>query len=151
MAELYYTENNYKKSIHYIEIAEQEFGHKGAFYYLKAAAYSSLKNWLKAYINFNLAKKHKFRFKYFWREYAISCEKIGKVDKAIKFFTKSIHKNPGDSQAYIELIKLYISRHKWQDALTVIELAKKNISENSFALNIIYNDLLKKMKLSKNN
>ncbi|MCD4818334.1 MAG: hypothetical protein K8S23_06550 [Candidatus Cloacimonetes bacterium] len=148
LSELYFSRKEFNKAIKYIEIAERKFGHKGAFHYLKGAAFSHLEHWLNAYTEFKKAEKFKNNFPHYYRSFAISAEKIGRTDEAIKLFFQNLQKEPHDTSTFIELIKIYIARDDLDSAYKIIKEAQ-NLTSPNFPLTLLYNQVIKKIKSTK--
>jgi len=127
LAELYFLEGEHTKSIHTLEETEKKFGKRGNISYLKGLAYYNLKNILKAYIEFETAEKLQIRSANFYKNYALTCDKIGKTEKAIELLKDGIKKNPFDPVVYIELIQILIKHDRYGEAYTVAELSKKSV------------------------
>jgi len=145
ISELYFSQKYYNKAIRYIELAEKKYGQRGAFHYLKGAAYSHLDYWLKAYTEFKEADKYKNNFPHFYRSFATSAEKIGRIDEAISLLFKNLVKEPHDTSTYIELIKIYIATDDLDKAYKMIQKAQNSIPFN-FPLTLLYNQVIKKIK-----
>ena len=139
LSELYFSRKEFNKAIKYIEIAERKFGNKGAFHYLKGAAFSHQEHWLNAYTEFKKAEKFKNNFPHYYRSFAISAEKIG---------FQNLQKEPRDTSTFIELIKIYIARDDLESAYKIIKKAQ-NLTSPNFPLTLLYNQVIKKIKSSK--
>lgn len=127
LAELYFLAGRHDDSINTLEKAELKFGKRGNICYLKGLAYYNLKNILKAYVEFENAAKLKVKSANFFKNYALTCDKIGKTEKAIELLMNGIKKNPFDPIVYIELIQIYLEHDRYGEALSVAELSKKNV------------------------
>ncbi|MCK5052284.1 MAG: hypothetical protein KAS53_11220 [Candidatus Cloacimonetes bacterium] len=127
LAELYFLAGRHEDSINTLEKAQQKFGKQGNISYLKGLAYYNLKNVLKAYVEFEIASKLKVNSANFYKNYALTCDKIGKTEKAIELLMDGIKRNPFDPVVYIELIQIYLEHDRYGEAFSVAELAKKNV------------------------
>lgn len=127
LAELYFLAGRHEDSINTLEKAQQKFGKQGNISYLKGLAYYNLKNVLKAYVEFEIASKLKVSSANFYKNYALTCDKIGKTEKAIELLMDGIKKNPFDPVVYIELIQIYLEHDRYGEAFSVAELSKKNV------------------------
>ena len=127
LAELYFLDGRYKDSITTLEKAQQKFGKRGNISYLKGLAYYNLKNILKAYVEFENAEKLKVNSANFFKNYALTCDKIGKTEKAIELLMDGIKKNPFDPIVYIELIQIYLEHERYKEAFSIVELSRKNV------------------------
>lgn len=127
LAELYFLAGRHEDSIKTLEKAQQKFGKRGNISYLKGLAYYNLKNVLKAYVEFETAARLKVKSANFYKNYALTCDKIGKTEKAIELLMDGIKKNPFDPVVYIELIQIYLEHDRYGEAFSVAELAKKNV------------------------
>ncbi|MDO9576974.1 MAG: tetratricopeptide repeat protein [Candidatus Cloacimonadales bacterium] len=144
LAELHYTRLEFDKTIHYLDIAENNFGKKGSIFYLRGLTYFNLKNWLKAYIEFQNADKLKVNTAHFYKNFGLACEKIGKTNQAIDLLLKSIKMAPLDSGSYIELIKIYLGHERVIEAYTIAQHAKRNIPY-SITISMLYDQILQRM------
>jgi tetratricopeptide (TPR) repeat protein len=145
LAELSFNMGKYKDAIKYVNIAENRFGTKSTKFYLRGLAYYHQKIWLKAYLEFQNAAKMKFSSPQFYRIYGITCEKVGKSKEAEENLLYSIKLAPYDPVSYIELIKVYLAHDKILEAYNIIKYAKET-SISSFPLQILKNQILKKME-----
>ncbi|MCD6177160.1 MAG: DUF3808 domain-containing protein [Candidatus Cloacimonetes bacterium] len=127
LAELYFLDGRYKDSINTLEKAQQKFGKRGNISYLKGLAYYNLKNILNAYVEFENAEKLKVNSANFFKNYALTCDKIGKTEKAIELLMDGIKKNPFDPIVYIELIQIYLEHERYKEAFSIVELSRKNV------------------------
>jgi len=127
LAELYFLDGRHKDSISTLEKAQQKFGKRGNISYLKGLAYYNLKNILKAYVEFENAEKLKVYSANFFKNYALTCDKIGKTEKAIELLMDGIKKNPFDPIVYIELIQIYLEHERYEEAFSLVELSRKNV------------------------
>ena len=144
LAELYFSKNKFKKAIEYIDKAEKSFGKRGTICYLRGLAYFQLRNWLKAYVEFQHAEKLKVGSFHFYRNFGLTCEKIGKTSEAINLILKSVKLSPLDPVGYIELIKIYLVHNRYMEAYSMVQLAKRNVPF-SITLSMLYNQILKKI------
>jgi tetratricopeptide (TPR) repeat protein len=144
LAELHYTRREFDKAIYYLDIAEKNFGKKGSIFYLRGLTYFNLKNWLKAFIEFQNADKLKVSTAHFYKNFGLSCEKIGKTTKAIDLFLRSIKLAPLDAGSYIELIKIYLGHERVMEAYSIAQHAKKNIPY-SITLSMLYDQILQRL------
>ena len=140
LSELYYSQGLFKKAIEILTKAERIFGEKAAIFFIRGSAYSQLEKWLQAVINYSKAYKLNFNYPRFHRNYAIALEKTGSINRAMDIFNKSIDENNTDFQSYFHLIKLYISKQKYDKALELIERASSFVSDDQR----IYLELFKK-------
>ena len=101
-----------------------------------------MKNILKAYVEFENAENLMVKSANFYKNYALTCDKIGKTEKAINLLMKGIKLNPFDPIIYIELIQLYIDHDKYEEAFSIAQLSKKNVPY-SVILSMLYNKVLK--------
>ena len=145
LSEIYFSKGNFLFAIKYVDIAEKKFGKKGVFHYLRAASYSHLEKWLKAYLEFTESEKYQIDFPHFLRSYAIAADKIGKSEKAIELLKRNIIKEPDDSISYIELIKIYLARDMVKEAYEILKEAKSSLSF-SFPLTILSEKINRKLK-----
>ena len=145
ISELYFAKKNYSHALKNLNKAEKMFGKQGTLYYLKGLAYSNMENWLKAYVEFEKADKLKVNNYHFYRAYGISCEKIGKTERAIYLLLKSIKEQPGNSVSYIDLIRIYLEHNRIVEAYTLVMHAKKNIPF-SISLSLLYSQVMQRMK-----
>lgn len=146
LAELYFMKKRYKEALELLDIAEKSFGKKGAINYLRGLIHVNKNNYLKAYVEFQLAEKLKVRNANFYRNYSRACQQIGKNSKAIDVLRKSIRNSPFQVDSYIELIKLYLKLDLKYEAYALAEQALKN-SPYSVALSILYNKIKKTLTL----
>ncbi|RLD55254.1 MAG: hypothetical protein DRJ01_16900 [Bacteroidetes bacterium] len=145
IAELYISLNKFDDAINYLITAEKIVGKSGILHYMKGATYSHKKIWLKAYFEFQNADKFKMNIPHFYRSYAVSCEKIGKINKAIDLLKKNINLEPNDTPTYIELLKIYLTHENFSKAFELINAAKKNIPF-TIPLLVLYDELIHKIK-----
>jgi len=148
IAELYFSQRQYDKVIHYIEIAENKFGKQGTFFYLRGLAFSHQRIWLKTYFEFQQAEKLKFETPVFFRSYGIACEKIGKTEKAVELLLKSIKLAPEDPTNYIELINIYLSHGRILEAARLVKTSQKNVPI-SFTLSLLKQQIKRRLEVSK--
>jgi len=105
-------------------------------------AFFNLKNYLRAYIEFEAADKLKVNSANFFKNYALTCNKIGKTEKAIELLMKGIKLNPFDPIVYIEIIQLYIEHDRYEEAFSIAQLSNKNVPY-SVTLTMLYDKILK--------
>lgn len=144
LAELHYTRREFDKAIHYLDIAENNFGKKGSIFYLRGLTYFNIQNWLKAYIEFQDADKLKVDTAHFYKNFGLACEKIGKTTQAIDLLLKSIKLALLDPESYIELIQIYLSHERVMEAYTIAQHAKRNIPY-SITLSMLYDQILQRL------
>ncbi len=149
LAELYFLDGRHEDSIKTLEKAQQQFGKRGNISYLMGLAYYNLKNVLKAYIEFENAEKLMVNSANFYKNYALTCDKIGKTEKAINLLMKGIKLNPFEPIVYIELIQLYIEHDRYEEAFSIAQLSNKNVPY-SVILSMLYNKILKYMDKTDN-
>jgi tetratricopeptide (TPR) repeat protein len=142
LAELYFLDSRYKDSINTLEKAQKQFGKRGNISYLMGLAYYKLKNLLKAYVEFENAEKLNVNSANFFKNYALTCNKIGKTEKAIELLMKGIKLNPFDPIVYIEIIQLYIEHDRYDEAFSIAQLSNKNVPY-SVTLTMLYDKILK--------
>ncbi|MDP8269095.1 MAG: tetratricopeptide repeat protein [Candidatus Tenebribacter davisii] len=140
LAELYFLEGRHEDTLKTLEKAQLKFGSHGNISYLKGLAYFNLKNYLKAYIEFENADKLKVNSANFYKNFALTCNQIGKTEKAINLLLKCIKSNPFDPIGYIELIDIYMAKDRNEEAFAIVKLAKKNIPL-SVTLSMLYDKL----------
>lgn len=146
LSEIYYTQGKFDLSIKYLIEAERKFGKQGPISYLKGLAFSNLNNWLKSYIAFTEAKKLNTNSYQFYHSYALTCEKIGKIDKAIEYLLHSVKLNASGAASYLELIRIYLNQDRLIEAYSLIQQAKRNIPF-SVPLSLLYNQVMQKVKI----
>ena len=144
LAEMYYTRQEFEKTIKCLDTAEQNFGKRASIFYLRGVTYFNLTYWLKAYLEFQNAAKMKVETAHFYKNYGLSCEKIGKTTQAIDLLLLSIKMAPLDAGGYIELIKIYLNHGSVIEAYTIAQHAKRNIPY-SITLSLLYDQILQKM------
>lgn len=142
LAELYFLAGRHEDSINTLEKAQQKFGKRGNICYLKGLAYYNLKNVLKAYMEFESADKLNVRSANFYKNYALTCNKIGKIEKAIELLEDGIKKNPFDPIVYIELIQIYLEHDRYEEAFSIAQISQKNLPY-SVTLTMLYDKILK--------
>ena len=108
-------------------------------------AYYNLKNNLKAYVEFESAEKLQVNSANFYKNYALTCNKIGKTEKAIELLISGIKSNPFDPIVYIELIQIYMEHNRYDEALTIAQLSRKNVPY-SVTLSMLHDKLMLYMK-----
>jgi len=140
LAELYYSQGLFNKAVETLTKAERIFGEKGAIFFIKGSAYSQMENWIHAATNYSKAYKLNFNYPHFHRNYAIALEKIGSNDKAIKILKRAITEEPNDFQSYFHLIRLYIAKQKYDEALELIKKSEHFVNKDQK----IYLELLQK-------
>jgi len=141
LAELLFLEGKHEDSIKTLDKAEQKFGKHGNISYLKGLAYFNLNIILKAYVEFVAAEKLTINSANFYKNFAITCDRIGKTDKAIALLMDGIKKKPFDPIVYIELIRIYIEHDRYGEAFSVAELSKKNVPY-SVTLSMLYDKIV---------
>jgi superkiller protein 3 len=142
LSEQYLTVNEYDKAIKVLRNLEIGFGKQGKVYFLRGLAYSYQKQWLKAYYEFQQCEKMKFETASFYRAYAISADKIGKLDHSLVLLQKAIELEPLNLSVYLDLINIYITHEMIEEAYKVV-LHAKDIQPFSSPLSLIYNKLKK--------
>lgn len=145
LAELYFLSGKNEDCIKTLEEAQKIFSKQGNICYLKGLAYYNLKNVLKAYIEFEDAAKLKVKSANFFKNYALTCNKIGKTEKAIELLMDGIKKNPFDPVVYIELIQIYLEHKRYREAFSVAELSQKNVPY-SVTLSMLYDKIVLHLK-----
>jgi tetratricopeptide (TPR) repeat protein len=146
MAELYFAERKYDEAVKYLDMAENKFGKSTNIFYLRGLAYSHKKQWLKAYVEFDYARKLKKRSSHFFRAFGIACEKVGKTDLAISYLLKSIKAAPRETTNYIELIHVYLSHNKLLEAKAIMNQAQ-SILPFSLTLSLLRDRIQRKIRL----
>ena len=141
LAELYFLDGRHEDSIKTLEKAQLIFGKHGNISYLMGLAYYNLKNILKAYVEFEEAEKLKVNSANFYKNYALTCNKIGKTEKAIDLLMNGIKSNPFDPIVYIELIQIYMEHDRFDEALAIAQLSRKNIPY-SVTLSMLHDKLM---------
>jgi len=142
LAELYFLDGRHEDAIKSLEKAQKKFGKRGNVSYLMGLAFFNLKNYLRAYIEFEAADKLKVNSANFFKNYALTCNKIGKTEKAIELLMKGIKLNPFDPIVYIEIIQLYIEHDRYEEAFSIAQLSNKNVPY-SVTLTMLYDKILK--------
>ncbi len=146
LAEIYYTQSKFDLALKYLIDAERMFGKQGTISYLQGLAYTNLKNWLKAFIEFDNAEKLNISSHQFYHSYGLTCEKIGKIERAILYIKKSISINPSSAACYLDLIRIYLEHDRLTDAYTLITQAKQKVPF-SVPLSILYNQVMQKVNI----
>ncbi|MDD3050506.1 MAG: tetratricopeptide repeat protein [Candidatus Cloacimonetes bacterium] len=141
LIEEYISQKYYHKAISLINSVETGFGKTAKLAFFKGIAYFYQDNWLKAYVEFNLAEKMEFKNPNFYRIFGICCEKIGKTETGIEYLLKSIKMEPFNVTNYLELIKIYLTNNRLEDALVICQHARK-ISPVSASISMIYNKIV---------
>ena len=144
LAELYFLDGRHEDAIQLLEKIQKKFGKRGNVNYLMGLAYFNLKNYLRAYVEFTTAEKLKVNSANFFKNYALTCNKIGKTDKAIDLLMRGIKLNPFDPIVYIEIIQLYIEHERYEEAFSIAQLSSKNVPY-SVTLTVLYDKILKYM------
>jgi tetratricopeptide (TPR) repeat protein len=85
---------------------------------------------------------------HFYRNYGLTCEKIGKTLEAVNYLLQSIKLAPMEPVNYIELIRLYLAHDRFMEAYSMVQLAKKNVPF-SITLSMLYNQIMDKVNRSK--
>ena len=145
LAELYFLNGRHEDSIKTLEKAQLIFGKQGNISYLMGLAYYNLKNHLKAYIEFESAEKLQVKSANFYKNFALTCNKIGKTEKALDLLISGIKSNPFDPIVYIELIQIYMEHNRYDEALTIAQLSRKNVPY-SVTLSMLHDKLMLYMK-----
>jgi len=145
LAELYFLNGRHEDSIKTLEKAQLIFGKQGNISYLMGLAYYNLKNYLKAYIEFESAEKLQVKSANFYKNFALTCNKIGKTEKALDLLINGIKSNPFDPIVYIELIQIYMEHNRYDEALTIAQLSRKNVPY-SVTLSMLHDKLMLYMK-----
>ncbi len=145
LAELYFLDGRHEDSIKTLEKAQLIFGKRGNISYLMGLAHYNLKNVLKAYVAFEEADKLKVNSANFYKNYALTCNKIGKTEKAIDLLMNGIKSNPFDPIVYIELIQIYMEHDRLDEALAIAQLSRKNVPY-SVTLSMLHDKLMLHLK-----
>jgi tetratricopeptide (TPR) repeat protein len=146
IAELYFAERNYGEAMVYLDIAEKKFGKNSNLFYLRGLAFSHKKQWLKAYVELDNARKLRKRSSHFFRAFGIACEKVGKTDQAVKFLLKSIKAAPRETTNYIELIHVFLMHNKLFEAKAIMNQAQ-SILPFSLTLSLLRDRIQRKIRL----
>jgi tetratricopeptide (TPR) repeat protein len=121
LGKLYLEYERYDKIFRLIERSEKIFGKVDELSFVRGAAYFHTRQWLKAFVDFMDAESTLTETPTFFRMYALTCEKIGKTDKAVEILKQSIEKFPLFHGAYYDLIKIYIMYNHYSEALRVVD------------------------------
>ncbi len=145
LIEQYLSSKEYNKAIEKLNVVETKFGKNGKVCFLRGIAYSYLKNWLKAYIEFQAAEKLKYSTANYFRAYGITASKIGKSNQAVDLLLESIKLEPFNLATYLDLINIYITQERLLEAYKIVEHAKR-IGPFSDALSLIHNKIIHMIK-----
>ncbi len=143
-AELNFINRNYEKALKLLDKAEKKFGEKGTIYYLRGLINVNKRHYLKAFVEFKYAEKMRIDNIHFLRNYAYTCEQIGKDNKAIEVLLLCLKKAPFDIKAHIDLGKLYLKLDRVFEAYSIIEQAKRNLPF-SVSLAMLLNQIKEKI------
>ncbi len=121
LGKLYLEYERYSKVFRLVERADKLFGKVKDLCFIRGSAYFHTHQWLKAYVDFLAAEGSLAETPSYYRMYALTCERIGKTDKAIEILLKSIEKYPPFYGAYYDLIKIYIMYNRYSDALKIVD------------------------------
>ena len=121
LGKLYLEYERYIRVFDLVSIAERTFGKVDELLYVRGTAYFHTRQWLKAYVDFLAVEEKISDTPTYYRMYALTCEKIGKTDKAIEILLKSIEKYPPFYGAYYDLVKIYIMYNRYSDALKIVD------------------------------
>ncbi|GEM_PF-217179 len=145
LVEQYLAHKDYEQAISTLNTVELNFGRLGKVSFLRGVAYTYLKNWLKAYMEFQEAEKMSFKSANFYRAYGIASERIGKSDQAVEYLLESIRLEPFNISAYLDLVNLYISHERLLEAYQIVEHARR-IGPFTSALALIHSKILHLIK-----
>ncbi len=148
IVEQYIALHDYKTALEYLEKTEKIFSPSGKLSFWKAICYSSLSQWLKAYLEFQNAEKFNIQSANFYHAYGICCENIGKTDIAIDYLNTSINIDKTIITTYLDLVKILINHEMIDEAHKVALMAKAH-NPDSQTISMIYSKILQLLK--KNN
>ncbi|MCD4650708.1 MAG: tetratricopeptide repeat protein [Candidatus Cloacimonetes bacterium] len=125
LIEQHLSRKEYDIAIMHMDMTEKKFGKRGKLHFLRGVAYSYLKQWLTAYIEFQKADKLKYKSANSQRAYGIAASRIGKYDQAVTLLLSSIMLEPFNVSTYLDLINIYLTRNQLLEAYNVMENAKQ--------------------------
>jgi tetratricopeptide (TPR) repeat protein len=129
LGKLYLEFERYDQVIDLINRASQRLLVNGELLYIRGAAYFYTKRWLKAYLDLSNAEKSNLKSPVYYRMYALTCEKIGKTDKAISILKNCMLEFPEYYGSYYDLIKIYTLHNRYNNAIQIVdELYKKGVT-----------------------
>ncbi|MBT3169294.1 MAG: tetratricopeptide repeat protein [Candidatus Cloacimonetes bacterium] len=141
LAELYFAQRDYNKSLEYLNDAKNKFGDREVVSYLSGLIFFRKKNYLKAYWEFQKTDKQNFSDPLFFLNYALTCKHLGKKMKAIGILMRAIKIFPNEERCYLELIKLHFEMGNKDQAIFIFEQATV-LFASSFELKFLYKKIL---------
>jgi len=121
LGKLYLEYERYQRVFELVEDTQNIFGKVNELTFIRGTAFFHTRQWLKAYVDFLDVEETVSDTPTYYRMYALTCEKIGKTDKAIETLMKSIEKYPPFYGAYYDLVKIYIMYNRYSDALKIVD------------------------------
>ena len=121
LGKLYLEFERYDRAIDLISKAGKYFSIRGELSYIRGAAYFYSKRWLKAYLDLVQAENSALQTPVYYRMYALTCERIGKTEKAISLLKKCIDEHPAYYGSYYDLIKIYTAHNRYNNALLIVD------------------------------
>ncbi len=121
LGKLYLEYERYDKVFKLAEKSGRLFGKVKELSYVRGAAFFHTCQWLKAYVDFMEAEGTLTETPTYYRMYALTCEKIGKTEKAIEVLHQSIEKYPPFYGAYYDLVKIYIMHNRFSEAIKIVD------------------------------
>jgi tetratricopeptide (TPR) repeat protein len=119
----YYAQKKYReaiKSYDYALVIEDSF--VGA-YIEKGKTFEKLRKYEDAIFNYTITLKLEDPSSYIYYKIGKCYERIHEFEKAVIFHRKAIHEDPQFEKSWIALIKLFIKKNQFQEALFVVENA----------------------------
>lgn len=125
LGKLYLEYERFSKVFSLVEKGERIFGAANELYYIRGTAFFHTRQWLKAYVDFLKVEGSFTETPTFYRMFALTCEKIGKTEKAIELLLECIKKFPPFYGAYYDLIKIYILYKRYSEAIKIVDMLYK--------------------------
>lgn len=131
----------HQKALGYLQTMEDRFGETQRICFLKGVCLSAQNIWIKAYIEFQKAERMNLQSVVFYHAYGICCENIGKVEEGIQYLKRCLEMEPYNYAVYLDLIKIYLSHERLDDAFALADSAK-NRDPKSPSLSMIYSKIM---------
>ncbi len=125
LGKIYLEYERYGKAIAMTNTALELYPNSHELLYIRGVAYFNIKEWMKAYLDFESAESKLDKSPIFFRIYALTSEKIGMTEKSLQLLRECIRMFPESEKAIFDMIRILIIHNRHKEALELTDLVHK--------------------------
>lgn len=138
LVEQYYYLSDLDTAMNYIDIAKKNSALNAQIYTLGGIIYADRRNYLMAYDFYRKADQlSPLSHTEHVNKYAKAALECGLWQTAIKIYERNIHRHPMMSEAWVEIIKIYMDQGNYSAATRYLDMAKKHVNRPGSVLRLL--------------